>query len=119
MPITLKHENDEIYRLDITGLLTRAEFGQCETELKTEIERVGFVRLLCVLKDFQGWETNADWNNLAFFARHGNMIKRIAIIGNERWRDGALTFAAADLRKAPVKFYPEAQAAQARTWLAE
>lgn len=87
--------------------------------MKQAIESVGFVRLLCVLKDFQGWETNADWNNLDFFMRHGSMVKRIAIVGDPRWRTGALAFAAADLRKAPVKFYPDAQMAQARAWLTE
>jgi hypothetical protein len=70
-----------------------------------------------VLKAFEGWESNEDWNNLAFYVQHGDAIERIAIVGQERWRDLALMFAAADLRKGPVEFFPETSLAQARAWL--
>src|SRR5262245_42976896 len=79
--MTLHHEQDDTFRLDITGLLERDDFSRCEAELKRELARVGSARLLCVLKDFQGWEPHADWNNLAFYVQHGDAIKRIAIVG--------------------------------------
>ena len=97
MPITLEHESDNTYRLEISGLLRRSEFTDCEAALSKELERVGSVRLLCVLKDFLGWEPHADWGNLGFYANHGNAIDRIAIVGDERWRDLATMFASADL----------------------
>jgi hypothetical protein len=76
----------------------------------------GSVKLLCVLKEFQGWEPTEDWNNLAFYVQHGDAIERIAIVGQERWRDLALMFAAADLRKGPVEFFAEHDLIQARAW---
>jgi hypothetical protein len=118
MPIALHHESDNTYRLDISGVLLRAEFRQCEAELASELDRVGSAKLLCVLTAFEGWEPHADWNNLAFYVKHGDAIERIAIVGDVRWRDLTMMFATADLRKAPVEFFPERDLAQARAWLA-
>ncbi len=108
MPIALHHESDNTYRLDISGVLLRAEFRQCEAELTSELDRVGSAKLLCVLTAFEGWERHADWNDLAFYVKHGDAIERIAIVGDERWRDLTRMFASADLRRAPVEFFPEA-----------
>ena len=41
-------------------------------------------------------------------------IERIAIVGEERWKSEALMFAAADLRSAPVQFFPPRAMAEAR-----
>lgn len=117
MPIALHHENDKTYRLDISGLLRRADFRRCEAELASEMDRVGSVRLLCLLQDFDGWEQDEDWSNLAFYVNRGDAIERMAIVGQERWRDLAMMFASADLRKAPVEFFLEQDLARARAWL--
>jgi hypothetical protein len=56
---------------------------------------------------------------MGFYMKHGDAITRIAIVGDERWRDLAMMFASADLRKAPVEFFPENAMAQARAWLSD
>ena len=117
MPIAMHHEGANTYRLDISGLLLRAEFRQCEAELTRELDRAGSAKLLCVLTAFEGWERHADWNNLAFYVKHGDAIERIAIVGDERWRDLTMMFASVDLRRAPVEFFSERDLARARAWL--
>jgi hypothetical protein len=117
MPIALYHESGNTYRLEISGVLSREAFARAEDELKIELSHVGSARLLCVLTGFQGWETGGDWSNMAFYMRHGNAIERIAIVGDERWRDLTMMFASADLRRAPVQFFAGNSLAGARTWL--
>ena len=117
MPIAMHHESDKTYRLEISGLLRRADFRRCEADLASELDRVGTARLLCVLQDFDGWEHDEDWSNLAFYVNRGDAIERIAIVGEPRWRDLTMMFASADLRKAPVEFFPESEIGRARTWL--
>jgi hypothetical protein len=119
MPVALHHEDGNTYRLDISGVLSRAEFSRSEEALKRELDRVGSAKLLCVLTDFRGWETGGDWQNMGFYMKHGDAITRIAIVGDERWRDLTMMFASADLRKAPVEFFPENAMAQARAWLSD
>ena len=117
MPIVMHHEADNIYRLDISGVLRRAEFKQCEAELESELGRAGSAKLLCVLTAFEGWEPHADWNDLAFYVKNGDAIERIAIVGDDRWRDLTMMFASADLRSAPVEFFAENDIEKARAWL--
>ena len=118
MPATIQHERDNIYRMDISGLLTKDEFDRCQESVVAEIQRLGTVRLLFVLSGFEGWERSPKWSDLNFYARYGDSIKRIAIVGEERWRNEALMFAAADLRKAPVEYFsPESAVGHARAWL--
>jgi hypothetical protein len=118
MPIALHHEGGDTYRLDISGRVERPEYVRLEGELAATLARVGGVRLLCVLEDFEGFGSSEAWSNLDFYAKHGDAIRRIAIVGKEQWRDESLMFAAADLRKAPVQYFVEADLAGARRWLA-
>ena len=111
MPATLTREDGNRVRLEIGGRLRHEELAACERQLVDEIASVGAVRLLVVLEDFEGWEPGAGWNDLSFYARHGDQIERIAIAGPERWRSEALMFASADLRRAPVQYFDDRQAA--------
>jgi len=115
MPIELHHERDNIFRIDLRAMLRQDEFERCQNEILHEASRVGPVRVLFVLDRFEGWDSKDDWRDLSFFVRHGDAIERIAIVGDERWRDLALMFAAADLRKAPVEYFTEH--VEARSWL--
>ena len=117
MPITLHRDSPDTFRLDISGVLQRSDYRRCEDELKSELDRAGSAKLLCVLNGFEGWEPHADWSDLAFYVKYGDAIQRIAIVGNERWRAEMLMFAAADLRRAPVEFFPESELTRALAWL--
>ena len=116
MSLSMQHERDNIYRLEMSGFLRKADFEECETVLASELRRVGQVRLLFVLRDFEGWEPHTGWNDLTFYVKHCDNIERIAIVGDDRWRSETMMFAAAGLRTAPVKFFSE-DLAGARTWL--
>jgi hypothetical protein len=117
MPIAMRREGADTYRLDISGVLLQADDRRCEAELRTVLDRGGPAKLLCVLQEFEGWEPHADWSDLGFYVKYGDAIRRIAIVGNERWRSEMLMFAAADLRKAPVEFFTEEELARAQAWL--
>jgi len=117
MPLTMTREHDNIYRLDLQGRLRKADFERCEKTLDNEIVQKGPVRLLILLDGFTGWDASAPWNDLTFYMKHGDAIERIAIVGPSRWRDHMLMFAGAELRKAPVQYFPVGTDAEARTWL--
>jgi hypothetical protein len=117
MAVSLRHEHGNLYRIDMTGLLRRADFADCEATLAEEMRRAGPVKLLFVLTDFEGWEARADWNDLTFYVKHGGQIERIAIVADSHWRNQALLFAAAGLRRAPVEFFPHGDLAGAHAWL--
>jgi hypothetical protein len=117
MATSLEHERDNIYRLEVAGVLRMADLLESGALLSAEIGRIGPVRLLVVLEAFAGWDPQGPWNDLSFYVKHGDSIERIAIVGDDRWRSEAMMFAAAGLRKAPVEFFPGNDLAKARAWL--
>jgi SpoIIAA-like len=120
MPVTLQREDAGRLVLGITGLLRKAELDDVQRQMLGMMRQdgAGSVRLLVVLDAFEGWEPGARWNDLSFYVNHGDALERIAIVGDERWRDHMLMFTAADLRKGPVEYFTPSRLAEARAWLA-
>ncbi len=56
MPMTVHHERDNVYRLEVRGTLHKFELERCQHVLIAEMGRVGAVRLLFLLDGFEGWE---------------------------------------------------------------
>jgi hypothetical protein len=119
MPASIQHESGNLFRIHISGVLRQAELLDVQAVAAQEITRLGRITLLFVLEQFQGWERGADWGDLDFYAAHDKDIDKIAIIGDEKWRDHGLAFSGAGIRKAAVRFFRPAEGAQARAWLLE
>ena len=121
MPVSIEREEDGVYRLDVEGVLRKSELDEAQERLVSELRQsgTGSVRLLVVLRAFEGWEAGGAWNDLSFYVQHGDALARIAIVGAPEWRSHALMFAAADLRKGPVEYFPPEAVAEARSCLAE
>jgi len=119
MPATIQRETDGAFLLRLSGTVQRNEFGNVQETTARAIDVGAKPRILAILENFEGWERGADWNDLEFLFSHSNEIARIAIVGDPRWEAEALAFAGAGFRKAPVKFFPASQLAEARAWLAE
>ena len=117
MPLKTTPESGGIYRLDVSGLLSKADFERSQVTIAGAIARSGPIKLLVVLDRFGGWAPDDDWGGMNFYMTEGDAIQRIAIVGDERWRDEMLMFAVADLRKAPVEYFPESEIKYARAWL--
>lgn len=117
MPATTEQQPDNVCLLRISGTLKRSEFGDSQAAIARNIDGGGKPRLLAILEDFQGWEKGADWNDLDFMLTHGEGIAKIAIVGDKRWEAEALAFAGIGFRRAPVKFFPSSDLAEARAWI--
>ncbi len=115
--MSVQQEQNNIYRLDVRGVLQKQDFQRCQEVLINEMRRVGNLRLLFILDAFEGWDPKEDWRDMTFYAKYGSSIDRIAIVGDERWRSETLMFAGADLRRAPVQFFANGSLSEARAWL--
>jgi len=54
---------------------------------------------------------------MSFLSEHGDDISRMAIVGEERWRDDALMFVAKGLRATGIEYFTPADLDRARAWL--
>jgi hypothetical protein len=117
MPATIEHESGDVFRVRVSGVLRKGELEKVQAVAAREMQSRDTLRLLFLLEQFNGWERGADWGDLEFYAAHGKKIDRIAIVGEEKWRDEALMFAGAGLRKADVQYFLPHQKDQARAFL--
>ena len=72
MPIELHHEHDAIYRLDLSGRLSRSEYGACEAQVADVLRQRGSIKLLCVLHAFEGWDQKCTDSGIT--ALHGRAM---------------------------------------------
>jgi hypothetical protein len=117
MPVSAEHEGDNVYRIEASGILLKSEMDAIQAATAQEIGRAGKVRLLLVLRNFAGWERGANWDDVKFYETSQENIERIAIVGEEKWRDQARMFVLADLRKSPVRYFLADEIDKARGWL--
>lgn len=119
MPIQSQYQPNNICTLHISGVLKRDEFAAAQDELARKIDDGAKPRLLVIAENFEGFERDADWNDLEFLLSHSGEIAKIAIVAEAHWEAQALAFAGAGVRRAPVNFFPPKKLEQARAWLAE
>ena len=119
MSSSLGIEPNGTFLVRLSGTVEAAEFTAMQHLLGKEIDAGAKPCILAILENFEGWERGAAWGNPDFQYWHSDEISKIAIVADPRWEAGAMAFAGAGLRSAPVKFFPAGEQEAARDWLAE
>lgn len=109
---------DGIVTLRVSGRLTQRELADAQAETSRIIAVSGRIRILVLAEDFAGWEQDGKWSDFSFQQQHDDDIERMAIVGDERWRDLTLLFTSKGLRPFPIEFFVPARLAEAQAWLA-
>ncbi len=109
--------DSKIIRARLSGLLTRSDRAEIEDHAVRTIARFGTVRCLLVLDDFRGWESDDDWGDLSFQQAHDDDMERIAVVGDEKWRDDVLAFMAAPLRSVDIRYFDAKESERADEWI--
>ena len=118
MSAFIERPDDNLWILRIRGVLKKSDLDSLQSRYAKGAEPGAESKLLILLEAFEGWERGAAWDDLEFFATHGDSIVKIAFVGDPRWETDAMAFVGAGVRKAPVKFFPPMDEARAREWLA-
>lgn len=98
--------------------------GQMDADDQRTLQRLvatlpdAALRVLVTLDAFTGWEKSNDWSaDPGFLTDEGDRIVRMAIVGDERWRDDALLFAGKGFRDAAVAYFPDTDRGAAEAWV--
>jgi len=75
------------------------------------------VRLLAVLENFKGWEKAEAWADVGFMMKHDNDIIKMAIVGEERWKNESFLFVGKGLRNTEIEFFPSFSLKRAEDWV--
>jgi hypothetical protein len=101
----------------LRGVLAKADFDEWIRRALDSIQRHKKIRMLILLEDFAGWERGVDWGDVSFAFDHDQDVERIAIVGDERWKEEAFVFTAAPFRTTQIEFFPRPRLEAARAWL--
>jgi hypothetical protein len=69
------------------------------------------------MEDFQGWEKGPAMDDVSFIVEQNEKIKKIAIVGEKKWKEDLLLFAGAGYRLAQVGFFPLKDLEEAKAWV--
>jgi hypothetical protein len=102
----------------IAGKLTHPELRAVQQQAAEILRRQSKMRVLVLAENFEGWERGGAWGDLSFQMENDPRIEKMAIVGDRKWEDLAVLFAAKGLRRFPVEYFQSADLAKARAWLA-
>lgn len=117
MPAEITSVQGGVVTLRVSGRLTQKELAAVQAEAAGIISSSGKIRMLVLADDFAGWEKGGEWTDFSFQQAHDDDIERMAIVGEEQWRDLTLLFTSKGLRPFPIEYFPPSRLADARSWL--
>lgn len=118
MSLELKPENDgKLLVVRLGGKLHKDDYKHFVPKVEEAIQKVGKVRILIEMHDFHGWDLGGLWEDMKFDAKHFKDIERLAMVGDKKWEQWMATFCK-PFTTAVVRYFPEGQTAEARTWIA-
>ena len=117
MPFTITDSSSPIIGVKVTGEIDRSEVTQIQAAALKVIQRFGKISALFILDDFRGWKREGNWGDISFMTQHDQNIAKIAVVGDEQWRDLIYAFLAKGFRSTAIEYFLPADLAQARAWL--
>ena len=118
MPVEIVDPAGNLLQIRIRGMLKKADYDRIIQIAKEAIAREGKIRALAILDGFEGWERHEDWGDVSFMMEQGQHIEKMAIVGDEKWRDDALAFTAKGFRPTAIEFFfPPSRLNEAGLWL--
>ncbi|HEX9145709.1 MAG TPA: STAS/SEC14 domain-containing protein [Candidatus Binatia bacterium] len=117
MPVEIIDASGKLLQIKVRGMLKKADYDRIIQIAKEAIAREGKVRALAIVEGFEGWERHEDWGDVSFMMEQGQNIEKMAIVGDEKWRDDAFAFTAKGFRPTAIEFFPASRLTEARVWL--
>src|SRR5262245_53782512 len=117
MALTMLDATGPVISAKITGDLSKSEVSQIQAAALDAVRRCGKISALFILEDFHGWKRESSWGDLTFMTEHDKDITKIAVVGEEAWRDLIFAFLAKGFRQATIEYFLPADLAKARAWL--
>ncbi|MFO7714451.1 STAS/SEC14 domain-containing protein [Desulfosarcina sp.] len=107
-----------IVTLKFREKLTKSDYETFVPMIESQMQNGSPIRVLAELHDFEGWTAGALWEETKFAAKHFNDIKRLAVVGESRWRKGVAVFVK-PFTSADVRYFDIQEIDKARHWVRE
>jgi len=117
MSIEFDLEDVDIAIFRISGKLRLDEFEAAQRKCEEIIKKIGHIKILVVTEEFDGWGKSEGWGDWSFADRNDSFIEKIAIVGDEEWRDLVFAFSGKGFRPVDIEYFDTGRETAARQWL--
>jgi len=111
-----EYDNAQAVEIVLEGRISTEEFEALAQRLEAFIARHGRIRVLEIIRDFEGMDASALWEDIKFSLRHLKDFSRCAIVANPNtrhlWSSLVAPFMSCD-----VEHFPPGEEDAARDWL--
>jgi len=109
---------DSVVHVRIWDVMRIADQKMLESVALELIAKGKKVRLLAIIEDFKGWEKTEAWgDDVGFMMKHANDIVKMAIVGDERWKEETFLFLGKGFRSTEIEFFSPSSSKQAEEWV--
>ena len=88
MPLEVMDLIRGVVSVKIIGELKKSDLDQIRAAILQGIKQWSRIRLHVIVENFTGCEASADGNDVQVLEEHGRNIEKVAILGEEQWRNG-------------------------------
>ncbi len=117
MPHEIESIDDTLISVRISGFMKVADQARLQSLARDLISKGKEVRVLAKIENFQGWEKTERWDDISFLSEQGNAIVKMAIVGDERWKDEVFLFSGKGLRTTEIAFFSPSALPDAEAWV--
>src|SRR3972149_1885971 len=111
-----EYDNAQAVEIELSGRISVEEFNAVAERLEAFMGRHGRIRVLEIVKDFEGMDASAFWHDIKFSLRHLKDFSRVAIVANpdthHLWSSLVAPFMAFE-----VEHFAPGEEEAARDWL--
>jgi hypothetical protein len=118
MTVSVSFEEGNLVVIRGTGELKRDEVDQTKRQIYNYILANGEIYMLILIDEaFKSFEAFAGWEDIEEDAVIQPNVKRLALVGDLRWRDQALLFLITAVASFQIEYFKPEQEEFARVWL--
>jgi hypothetical protein len=104
--------------IHLSRKLTRADFMEFIPVAERFITDWGKFGVVVVMRDFEGCEVGALWEDMKWDTKHYDDVERVALVGEKKWQAGMSKFCR-PFSGAEIKYFDVRDINQARLWVEE
>jgi len=119
MPLEVMELIRGVVSVKIIGELKKSDLDQMRAAILQGIKQWSRIRLHVIVENFTGCEASADGNDVQVLEEHGRNIEKVAILGEEQWRNGVCALIGKAFQLTPIEYYSPFDRARAIAWLTE
>lgn len=119
MPVFISFEDPRLAVIRASGVLLRTEADAAKHAIHDHMQQNGSVGALILIEEsFSNWEAFVSWEDIEVDAYLQQNVRRLALVGDLRWRDTVLLFFLSAVAKFQIEYFKPEQEDFARAWLA-